>query len=148
MLKPPGFEGLFYKKDMVNSVELTPAMEEINSPKSNELTCGQDVEVKGSTMIWDPGEKLITAQSLEKGFIRAKAMCTTYEDPMQCELVRITTVPMEMETDVLEVDQLHDPGGTVMLLKLWWTLLHRRLPRLMQRKARKCSVRWRTWLPC
>ena len=41
-------------------------------------------------------------------------MCTTYEDPMQCELVRITTVPMEMETDVLEVDQLHDPGGTVM----------------------------------
>ena len=114
MLKPPGFEGLFYKKDMVNSVELTPAMEEINSPKSNELTCGQDIEVKGSTMIWDPGEKLITAQSLEKGFIRAKAMCTTYEDPMQCELVRITTVPMEMETDVLEVDQLHDPVGTVM----------------------------------
>ena len=102
MLKPPGFEGLFYKKDK----------EKINSPKSNELTCGQ--EVKGSTMNWDPKEKLINAQSLEKGFIRAKAMCTTYEDPMQCELVRITTVPLEMETDVLEVDQLHDPGGTVM----------------------------------
>ena len=81
MLKLPGFERLLYNEGMVNYVELFPAMKEITSPKSSKLACGKDVEVKnvmGSTMIWVAGEKLVTAESLEKRFNTAKLLCYTY----------------------------------------------------------------------
>ena len=53
-------------------------------------------------MIWDPGEKLVTAESLEKGFNTAKLLCSTYEDPKQCDPARKTTSPMEMKMGSLD----------------------------------------------